>query len=132
MLLRGRKLDTLLVFISQSYLKVPKTIRLNASHCFIMKIPNIMILKIYWNFIKIILKEHIHFYCSVQFYFKARVCLKYFVHCCFCKHIFASNSDQVPLILICATTFITPRPLAQFKRKIRGTKLKKSVKIDPT
>ena len=38
--LRGRKLKTLLVFISQSYFKVPKTIRLNATHCFIMKIPN--------------------------------------------------------------------------------------------
>ena len=38
--LRGRKLNILLVFISQSYLKVPKTIRLNATHCFIMKPPN--------------------------------------------------------------------------------------------
>ena len=38
--LRGRKLNILLVFISQSYFKVPKTIRLNATHYFIMKIPN--------------------------------------------------------------------------------------------
>ena len=38
--LRGRKLNNLLVFISQSYFKVPKTIRLNATHCFIMKISN--------------------------------------------------------------------------------------------
>ena len=37
--LGGRKLNVLLVFISQSYFKVPKTIRLNATH-FIMKIPN--------------------------------------------------------------------------------------------
>ena len=34
--LRGRKLNISLVSISQSYLKVPKTIR----HYFIMKIPN--------------------------------------------------------------------------------------------
>ena len=37
---RGRKLNISLVFISQSYFKVPKTIRLNATHYFIMKIPN--------------------------------------------------------------------------------------------
>ena len=36
--LRGSEL--LLVFRSQSYFKVPKTIRLNATHYFIMKIPN--------------------------------------------------------------------------------------------
>ena len=38
--LRGRKLNVLLVFISQTYFKVPKTIRLNATHYFMMKIPN--------------------------------------------------------------------------------------------
>ena len=38
--LRGRKLNILFVFISQSYFKVPKTMRLNATHCFIMKIPD--------------------------------------------------------------------------------------------
>ena len=38
--LRGRKLNISLVFIWQSYFKVPKTIRLNATHYFIMKIPN--------------------------------------------------------------------------------------------
>ena len=38
--LREKKLNITLVFISQSYFKVPKTIRLNATHCFIMKIPN--------------------------------------------------------------------------------------------
>ena len=37
--LGGRQLNILLVFISQSYFKVPKTIRLSATH-FIMKIPN--------------------------------------------------------------------------------------------
>ena len=40
LLLRGRKLNIPLVFISQSFFKVPKTIRLNAKHYFIMKIPN--------------------------------------------------------------------------------------------
>ena len=38
--LRGRKLNISIVFISQSYFKVPKTIRLNATHYFIVKIPN--------------------------------------------------------------------------------------------
>ena len=38
--LRVRKLNTLLLFISQSYFKVPETMRLNATHYFIMKIPN--------------------------------------------------------------------------------------------
>ena len=36
--LRGRKFNISLVFISQSYFKMPKTIRLNATH-FIMKVP---------------------------------------------------------------------------------------------
>ena len=38
--LRGRKLNISLVFISQSYFKVPKTITLNATYYFIMKILN--------------------------------------------------------------------------------------------
>ena len=38
--LRRRKLKISLAFISQSYFKVSKTIRLNATHYFIMKIPN--------------------------------------------------------------------------------------------
>ena len=40
MFLKGRKLNITLVFISQSYFKLPKTIRLNATQYFIMKIPN--------------------------------------------------------------------------------------------
>ena len=39
MFLRGRKLNISLIFISQSYFKVYKFIRLNATH-FIMKIPS--------------------------------------------------------------------------------------------
>ena len=38
--LRGKNLDISLVFISQSYFNVPETIRLNATHYFIVKIPN--------------------------------------------------------------------------------------------
>ena len=38
--LRGRKPNISLVLISQSYYKVPKTIRLNAPHYFIIKLPN--------------------------------------------------------------------------------------------
>ena len=38
--LRGRKLKISLHFISQSYFKAPKTIRLNAKHYPIMKISN--------------------------------------------------------------------------------------------
>ena len=38
--IRGRKLNISLVFITQSYFKVPKDTRLNTSHFFIAKIPN--------------------------------------------------------------------------------------------
>ena len=38
--LRRRKLNISLIFISLSYMKVPKTIRLNGRHYFIMKISN--------------------------------------------------------------------------------------------
>ena len=37
--LRGRKLNILFVFISQSYFKVPETISLNVTHYLFMKIP---------------------------------------------------------------------------------------------
>ena len=37
---RGRKLNISLVFITQSYFKVPKDVRLNTSHFFVAKIPN--------------------------------------------------------------------------------------------
>ena len=37
---RGRNLSISLVFITQSYFTVPKNIRLNSSHCFVLKIPN--------------------------------------------------------------------------------------------
>ena len=38
--IRGRKLNISIVFITQSYFKVPRDVRLNSTHFFIMKIPN--------------------------------------------------------------------------------------------
>ena len=38
--IRGRNLNISLVFITQSYFKVPKDVRLNTTHSFIAKIPN--------------------------------------------------------------------------------------------
>ena len=38
--IRGRKLNISLVFITQSYFKVPKDARLNTTHFLIMKIPD--------------------------------------------------------------------------------------------
>ena len=38
--IRGRKLNISIVFITQSFFKVPKDVRLNSTHFFIMKVPN--------------------------------------------------------------------------------------------
>ena len=38
--IRGRKLNISIVFITQSYFKVPKDVTLSSTHFFIMKIPN--------------------------------------------------------------------------------------------
>ena len=38
--IRGRRLNISLIFITQSYLKVPKDVRLNPTHFFMMKVPN--------------------------------------------------------------------------------------------
>ena len=38
--IRSRKLNISIVFITQSYLKVPKDVGLNSIHFFILKIPN--------------------------------------------------------------------------------------------
>ena len=38
--IRGRNINISIVFETQSYFKVPKDVRLNSSHFFIMKIPN--------------------------------------------------------------------------------------------
>ena len=37
---RGRKLNISIVFITQSYFRVPKDVRVNTTHFFIMRIPN--------------------------------------------------------------------------------------------
>ena len=39
LLIRGRKLNISLVFITQSYFPVPQNIRLNSAHYFVMEIP---------------------------------------------------------------------------------------------
>ena len=38
--IRGRKLNISIVFITQSYFKVSKDVRLDSTHFFIIKIPN--------------------------------------------------------------------------------------------
>ena len=38
--IRGRNLNISIAFITQSYIFVPKNIKLNSTHYFIMKIPN--------------------------------------------------------------------------------------------
>ena len=43
--IRGRKLNISLAFITQSYFKVPKDVRLNSTHFFIMKILNKRVLQ---------------------------------------------------------------------------------------
>ena len=40
LLIRGRKINISIVFILQSYHKIPKNVRKNTTHFFIMKIPN--------------------------------------------------------------------------------------------
>ena len=38
--IRGRKLNISLVYITQLYCVVSKNVRVNSTHCFMMKIPN--------------------------------------------------------------------------------------------
>ena len=38
--IRGRKLNISLIFMTQSYFKVPRDIRLNTTHFVITKVPN--------------------------------------------------------------------------------------------
>ena len=38
--IKGRKLNISLIFITQSYFAVPKTIKLNSTHYFVIKIPS--------------------------------------------------------------------------------------------
>ena len=69
--IRGRELNISIVLFSQSYFKVPKDVRLNSTHFFIMKIPNKRELQQialnhssdidFKEFIKIALQSHILF-----------------------------------------------------------------------
>ena len=38
--IRGRKLNISIVFITKSYFRVPKNVRFNSAHFFLIKIPN--------------------------------------------------------------------------------------------
>ena len=42
--IRGRNLNISLAFVTQSYFGVPKNIRINSTHFFIMKIPSKLVL----------------------------------------------------------------------------------------
>ena len=79
--IRGRKLNISIVFITQSYFKVPKDVRLNSTHFSIMKIPNKRELqqialnhspdidfKDFMKFIKNALKNHTLFWLMIQNY----------------------------------------------------------------
>ena len=69
--LRRRKLNVPLVFISQCYLKVPKTIKVNATHNFIMKSPNKReLLQVASNHLRVIdFKDFIKLYKDLQIHF---------------------------------------------------------------
>ena len=70
--IRGRKLNISIVFITQSYFKVPKDVRLNSTHFFIMKIPNKRELQQialnHSNLLKNVLQNHTHFWLMIQLY----------------------------------------------------------------
>ena len=79
--IRDRKLNISIVFMAQSYFKVPKDVRLNSTHFFVMKIPNKRELqqiainhssdvdfKDFMKFIKNVLQNHIHFQLKIQLY----------------------------------------------------------------
>ena len=67
--IRCRKINISLVFITQSYFSVPKNVRLNSTHYFIMKINNkrelqilqTLIIKILLKFLENVQKSHIMF-----------------------------------------------------------------------
>ena len=60
---KRKKTQYFTFFILQSYFKVCKTVILNQTHYFVMKIPNKReLFQTSWNFIKIILKNQIPFF----------------------------------------------------------------------
>ena len=54
--IRGRELNISLVFITQSYFKLPKDVKLNPTHYFIMKILNKIELQRFKNFMRLYIK----------------------------------------------------------------------------
>ena len=75
--IRGRKLNISLLFVTQSYFTVPKNIRLNSTHYFVMKIPNKRKLQQipfshlsdidFQDFIKSVLQNHILLWLLILF-----------------------------------------------------------------
>ena len=78
---------------------------------------------------KIPQKTEIELCRSSLFHMKTRVCLKYFVNHCLWKQFLDSNSRHTTSSLICLTSFVNLRPMAQFRPKVRATNLQKSAKI---
>ena len=67
-----RKLKIVLVFIAQSYFAVPKNIRLNSTHYFIIKIPNKRELEqvVFNHLLDIDFREFLQkMYCKIIFFF---------------------------------------------------------------
>ena len=78
--IRGRKLNISLFFITQSYFKVPKDVRINSTHFLIIKIPNKRELQqIAWNHSSdISSKDFIKIYrkCTAEQYFFSLIILR--------------------------------------------------------
>ena len=79
--IRGRKLDISIASTTQSYFKVPKDVRLNSTHFFVMKIPTKRELlqivlnhssdiefKDFMKFVKNVLQNHTFFQLMIQPY----------------------------------------------------------------
>ena len=100
----GRKLNISLVFISHSYFKVPKTIRPNAIHYFIMKIPKI-------PYIKYVKEGRQRAFLGV---------MKYFSHILMAHELFFKIFDGSQYIFLCSIFLIF------FSFKLRGSEHKMS------
>ena len=93
---RGRKLNISLIFITQSYFKVPKDVRLSTAHFFIMKIPNKREL------------EQITIDHSSEIYFKDFI------------NIYKKCTDESYLVLVNDTTVASDNPL-RFRKNLLNT-----------
>ena len=69
--IRGRKLNIYLVFITQSYFSVPKSVRINSTQFFLMKVSNKQELQqIAFNHSSdISFKDFMNLYCKILFFF---------------------------------------------------------------